>query len=121
MPGAAAAAMLRDDQAGKIYELGGDVPFSFGELAEEVSAAMGKKVTYQDHPVEDYTKALVEAGLPEPYAAVLAESDRGIARGDLLVKGNDLAALIGRPTISMPQAVQAAAKATFAQDGYMIS
>ncbi|MFF2318155.1 SDR family oxidoreductase [Arthrobacter sp. NPDC058097] len=106
---AAAAVLLRDDQAGKVYELGGDDSFTLSELAGEVSAASGKPVTYTDLPAEKYTQVLVEAGLPEPYAAVLADSDLGIARGDLLVTSGDLSALLGRPTTPLRQAVQAAA------------
>jgi NAD(P)H dehydrogenase (quinone) len=106
---AAAAVLLRDDQAGKVYELGGDDAFTLSELAGEVSAASGKPVTYTDLPAEKYTQVLVEAGLPEPYAAVLADSDLGIARGDLLVTSGDLSALLGRPTTPLREAVQAAA------------
>ena len=49
------------------------------------------------------------AGLPEPYADILADSDLGIARGDLLVTSGDLSALLGRPTTPLREAVQAAA------------
>jgi NAD(P)H dehydrogenase (quinone) len=106
---AAAAVLLRDDQAGKVYELGGDDAFTLSELAGAVSAASGKPVTYTDLPAEKYTQVLVEAGLPESYAAVLADSDLGIARGDLLVTSGDLSALLGRPTTPLREAVQAAA------------
>jgi NAD(P)H dehydrogenase (quinone) len=108
---AAAAVLLRDDQAGKIYELGGNEPFTLAELAEEVSAATGRSVEYQDLPVEQYTQVLVGVGLPEPYAAILADSDLGIARGELLVTGGDLSTLIGRAAIPMREAVRAAAGA----------
>jgi NAD(P)H dehydrogenase (quinone) len=106
---AAAAVLLRDDQAGKVYELGGDDAFTLSELAGEVSAASGKPVTYTDLPAKKYTQVLVGAGLPEPYAAILADSDLGIARGDLLVTSGDLSALLGRPTTPLRKAVQAAA------------
>jgi NAD(P)H dehydrogenase (quinone) len=106
---AAAAVLLRDDQGGKVYELGGDDAFTLSELAGEVSAASGKPVAYTDLPAEKYTQVLVEAGLPEPYAAILADSDLGIARGDLLVTSGDLSALLGRPTTPLRVAVQAAA------------
>ena len=105
---AAAAVLLRDDQAGKVHELGGDVPFTLSELAEEVSAAAGQPVTYQDLPGQEYAEMLVGAGLPAPFAAILADSDRGIARGELLVTSGDLSRLIGRPTTSMRAAVRTA-------------
>ena len=107
---AAAAVLLRDGQAGKVYELGGDEAFTLSELAGEVSAASGQDVTYRNLPAEQYTDVLVEAGLPEAYAAILADSDLGIARGDLLVTTGDLSALLGRPTTPLREAVQAAAK-----------
>ena len=107
---AAAAVLLRDGQAGKVYELGGDDAFTLSELAGEVSAASGQDVTYRNLPAEQYTEVLVEAGLPEAYAAILADSDLGIARGDLLVTTGDLSALLGRPTTPLREAVQAAAK-----------
>ncbi|MBD1541385.1 SDR family oxidoreductase [Arthrobacter sp. IA7] len=107
---AAAAVLLQEDQGGKVYELGGDNAFTLSELAGEVSAASGKPVTYKDLPAEQYTEVLVGAGLPEPYAAILADSDLGIARGDLLVTSGDLSALLGRPTTPLREAVQAAAE-----------
>ena len=112
---AAAAVLLRDDQGGRVYELGGDDAFTLSELAGEVSAASGTPVTYNDLPAEKYTQVLVEAGLPEPYAAILADSDLGIARGDLLVTSGDLSALLGRPTTPLREAVQAAAAAVSLQ------
>jgi len=105
---AAASVLLLEDQAGKVYELGGDVPFTLSELAGEVSSAAGQPVTYQDLPVEQYAEVLVSAGLPEGYAAILADSDLGIARGELLVTSGDLSRLIGRPTTSLRDAVRAA-------------
>lgn len=77
----------------------------------ENCSATGRAVGYRDLPAADYTQALVRAGVPEPHAAALADSDLGIARGDLHVTSGDLARLIGRPTTSMPQAVQEAAAA----------
>ncbi|MET3922775.1 SDR family oxidoreductase [Arthrobacter sp. UYEF20] len=108
---AAAAVLLLDDQAGKVYELGGDEAFTLTELAAEVSAATDRPVQYQDLPVQQYTDALVGAGLPEAYAAILADSDLGIARGELLVTSGDLRTLIGRPSTPMREAVRAAVSA----------
>jgi hypothetical protein len=45
------------------------------ELAVEVSRQSGKPVAYQDLPAEEYAKALVGFGLPEPFAEILADSD----------------------------------------------
>jgi NAD(P)H dehydrogenase (quinone) len=112
---AAAAVLIGEDQAGKVYELGGDDAFTLGELAQEVTRASGRPVTYQELPADEYTRVLVQAGLPEPYAAALADADQGIARGDLLVTTGDLSRLIGHSTTTMPEAVQAAVNAAVSE------
>ena len=108
---AAAAVLVADGQAGKVYELGGDDAFSMADLAAEISAATGKAVTYKDLPAEEYVGVLTGVGVPEAFAEILADSDLGIARGDLLVSTGDLRRLIGRPTTSLGQAVRSAAAA----------
>jgi NAD(P)H dehydrogenase (quinone) len=107
---AAAAVVATDGHAGAVYELGGP-PFTMTELAQVVSAATGRTVTYTDLPVEQYRQVLVAAGLPKPVAAVLADGDRGVAAGELLVEGDDLARLLGRAPTSLPEAVAAAVAA----------
>lgn len=112
---AAAAVLVAEDQAGKIYELGNDDSFSMAELATEISAASGKEIAYQNLPAADYAALLTKIGLPEVFAQVLADSDLGIARGDLLVTSGDLSKLLGRPTTSMADAVRAATAAVLAE------
>lgn len=113
---AAAAVLLSEDQAGQCYELGGDEAFTLAELAAAVTEATGQPVAYHDESPEEYTQALVRAGLPRPYAESVADADLGIARGDLLVTTGDLSRLIGRPTTPMPAAVREAARSLTAQD-----
>ena len=105
---AAAAVLSADGQEGRIYELGGDQAFTMAELAAQISAASGQEVTYRNLTVDEYTQLLVDAGLPEPAAAMIADNDRGVARGDLFVASGDLSRLIGRPTTSLADAVAAA-------------
>ncbi|MQY27321.1 NAD(P)H-binding protein [Nocardia aurantia] len=105
---AAAAVLLADDQAGKVYELGGDEAFTVAELAAQISAAAGKTIAYKDLPAPEYVAMLAGAGVPETFAEILADSDLGIARGELLVDGDDLRTLLGRPTTTLAQAVRSA-------------
>ena len=105
---AAAAVLTGEGHEGEVYELGGDEAFTMDEVAEEITAQSGTEVVYRDLPVEEYRQALVDAGLPEPYAAALADSDRGIAEGHLYVESGDLRRLIGRPTTPLADAVAAA-------------
>lgn len=108
---AAAAVLVAADQAGKVYELGGDQAFTMAELAAEISAASGKTITYQDLPAKEYAGMLAGVGMPEAFADILADVDLGIVRGDLLVTAEDLRKLIGRPTTSLSEAVRSAASA----------
>src|SRR5690606_12580521 len=72
----AAALMLRDDhRAGHSYELAGSTSFNKSELAELLSRLAGKHVAVQDLTEAEYAAALVQAGLPEPFARILADSD----------------------------------------------
>ena len=105
---AAAAVLTGEGHEGAVYELGTDHAFTLAEYAAAVSRASGQEVTYRDLSVEEYTGALVAAGLPEPYAALLADSDRGIAAGALFTDTGDLSRLAGRPTTRIEDAVRAA-------------
>jgi NAD(P)H dehydrogenase (quinone) len=108
---AAAAALLAEDQAGKVYELGGDDAFSMAELAGEIAEASGQPIAYQDLPAADYAAMLAGFGVPLDFADILADSDLGIARGDLHVTTTQLRTLIGRPTTPMSEAVRSAVSA----------
>ena len=105
---AAAAVLTGEGHAGQVYELGADQPFTLPELAAEITRQTGTEVVYRDLPVEEYTEVLVGAGLPDQAAAVFADSDLGIARGELLVESGDLSRLAGRPTTSLTDGLAAA-------------
>lgn len=97
---AAAVAVLtaREPQAGKVYELAGDTSYTLSEFAAEVSRQAGKTVTYTDLPEAQYKAALLQAGLPEFVAELLANSDAAAAKGALFDDGRQLSTLIGRAT-----------------------
>jgi NAD(P)H dehydrogenase (quinone) len=104
---AAAAAVLLSGEAG-VFELGGDEPFTLAEFAAEVTRQTGTPVAYRDLPVGEYQAVLVGAGVPEAFAAVLAETDAAIARGALDTDSGDLRRLIGRATTPLADAVATA-------------
>jgi NAD(P)H dehydrogenase (quinone) len=105
---AAAAVLTRDVEPGRVYELGGDQAFTLTELAAEISALAGQHISYRDLPVDDYAQLLTGAGIPGPVAAILADSDRGLASGGLYVDSGHLVELIGRPATSLHDALAAA-------------
>ncbi|WP_104092359.1 SDR family oxidoreductase [Arthrobacter sp. GMC3] len=109
---AAVAVLLGENQAGKVYELGGDVSFNMADFAAEITAVTGTTVVYKDLPAAEYVGLLTSFGIPEAFAGILADSDQGLARGGLLVEGNDLSTLIGRPTTTPADAVRLAVAAS---------
>ncbi len=104
----AAAVALIEGSAGDVHELGGDEAFTLAEYAATVAAATGQEVAYRDLPIDQYASVLVSAGLPEGYAGMLADSDRGIAAGELLDTSGTLSRLVGRPTTPLADAVRTA-------------
>ena len=105
---AAAAVLSAEGQAGKVYELAGDTSYTLAELAAEITRQSGKNVVYQDLPEAEFSKALVGAGLPEPIADMLADSDAGASRGGLFDDGHQLSQLIGRPTTPLAELLKQA-------------
>jgi NAD(P)H dehydrogenase (quinone) len=103
---AAAAVLTGPIEAGKIHELAGDESYTLADLAAEVSRQSGKSVVYQDLPEADYVALLLKAGLPGPFADLIADSSRGAGVGDLFDSGRELAGLIGRPTATLAESVR---------------
>jgi NAD(P)H dehydrogenase (quinone) len=103
-----AAVLTSPGHEGKVYELAGDTGLTLAELAAEVARVAGRPVVYQDLPAEQYVGVLTGAGVPPAFAAVLADCDLGLARGELNDSTGDLRRLIGRPTTPFAEAVAAA-------------
>ena len=107
---AAAVALTTPDQSGKVYELAGDESYTLAEFAAELSRQSGKQIPYVNLPESEFKAALVGAGLPEPLAGLLADSDAGASKGGLFDDKRQLSALIGRPTSPLAALIQAALK-----------
>lgn len=105
---AAAAVLTQAGQAGKVYELAGDESYTLAEFAAELSKQAGQSIPYVNLPEADFKAALVGAGLPEPLAGLLADSDTGAANGGLFDDQRQLSRLIGRPTTSLAVLIKAA-------------
>lgn len=105
----AAAVVLASGEPG-VHELAGDEPFTLAGLAAEVARQSGSPVVYTDLPEADYRAALTGAGVPEGFAAMLADTDVKIRDGHLDDDSGTLARLIGRPTTPLADGVAAALK-----------
>ncbi|MFD5077462.1 SDR family oxidoreductase [Streptomyces sp. NPDC058371] len=109
---AAVAVLTGEGHENKVYELSGDIAWSFAEYAAELSGQTGREIAYNNVPAEVLRGILTGAGLPEPFAALLVDVDDAIERGLLDRTDGDLARLTGRPTTPLADAVTAALKTT---------
>ncbi|GAA2018854.1 SDR family oxidoreductase [Pseudokineococcus marinus] len=105
---AATAAVLLDPSAhaGRTYELGGDVAWTYDELAAAMGEVLGREVTYQRLSPEQQGAALRSAGLDEQTAGFVVALDQSIAAGALDVTTGDLSRLAGRPSTPLVEGLR---------------
>ncbi|HEX6359805.1 SDR family oxidoreductase [Actinophytocola sp.] len=103
---AAVAVLTQPGHENKVYELTGDVAWTFPELAEEIGKAADRPVTYRDLSVEELQQHLVGVGMPPEVAGFVAAIDGDIASGLLGHTPGELRALIGRPTTPVSVAIE---------------
>lgn len=60
----AVLALTRDEHRGKTYELTGPEALNYTEAAAQLSAELGRPVSYTDLSAAEYEQAVVSAGLP---------------------------------------------------------
>ncbi len=99
------AVLTAENQAGRIYEFAGDTSYTLTEFAAQISRQSGKDIGYVNLPEAEYKNVLIKAGLPEPIAAMLADSDTGVSKGGLFDDGHQLSKVIGRATTPMATSV----------------
>ncbi|HEV3361187.1 MAG TPA: SDR family oxidoreductase [Pseudonocardiaceae bacterium] len=107
---AAVAALTGDGHLNKVYELAGDVEWSFTDLAAELTRQSGKQIDYRQLSAAEHEKLLVEQGIPAGFAGLLTHTDQGIVEGELSDDSGDLRGLIGHPTTSLADVVAAIIK-----------
>lgn len=105
---AAVAVLTGEGHENKTYELSGDTAWGFTEYAAELSRQTGREIANNTVSVETIIGILTGAGLPGPVAAMLAEVDASIEKGELAVTSGDLSRLIGRPTTPIAESITAA-------------
>ena len=88
---------------GKIYPLTGPQALTMAEVAEKLSAAIGKTVRYVNVPPEAARQAQLAAGMPPFLADALFELFAERRNGKEARVWPDAAALLGRPPTSFDQ------------------
>ena len=103
---AAAVVLTTPGHENKIYELAGDEAYTLTDFAAEVSKQVGKNIPYNNLAEDEYKSTLVQFGVPEGFAFVLADSDAKAAEGALYSSDQTLSKLIGRPTTPLSEVVK---------------
>lgn len=104
---AAVAVLTGTGHENTIYELAGATAFTLADLAAEISRQTGRDIPFHNLAPAEYAAALTGAGVPAPFAEMLAGWDVEIAQGALFDDGRVLSKLTGHPTISLADAVKA--------------
>ena len=105
---AAVNVALSEGHENQTYELAGSTSWTLTDLAAEISKQTGKEIPYVDIPAEDYAAALVQAGLDEGFAGLIAQWDVDASNGALFSEDKTLEKLLGRPTAGLDVAVKQA-------------
>ena len=92
-----AAACLNTGHEGKLYELTGPEALSMPELAQALSEATGRSITYDQVTEEAYAESCRADGVPEPLVEVLVSMYRAVDNGEFERVTGDVEELTGRP------------------------
>jgi NAD(P)H dehydrogenase (quinone) len=103
---AAAVVASTDGHDEAVYELSGDVAWSYDELADAFAEVLGSAVTYQALSADEHRAALLEAGLDEGTAGFLVALGKNTEDGLLAVTTGELTKLLGRPTTPILETVR---------------
>lgn len=96
---------------GRVVELTGDPAWSGEDFAVAATAVLGRTITYARRTEDERPVDLDAAGLPPERRAAMLAHEIAIRDGALAGTSHELAALLGRPTTPLADALRAAAAA----------
>lgn len=108
---AAAAALASSFEGRRTLDITGPDAISQAELAQLASQLSGKPVDYLSIPLEASIQGMVNAGLPQSVAELIASFDAGIAQGIFSGVSPDYASLTGHPAMHIADFLTAAYRA----------
>ena len=95
--------LLETGHEGQAYELTGPSAITFGQIAETLTAVLGRPIRYVPISHEQYKRALLGAGTPEPWADALADLSRFYAEGNAAGVSPSVRRVTGRDVIPFAQ------------------
>lgn len=86
--------------AGRTYRLSGPDSVSYDDIAERLTAILGRTITHRPISTAEQEAAMIELGLPAPVAHANAQALELFAQGDSDWTSPDVERIIGRPATS---------------------
>lgn len=93
---AAAVALVDDGHHGQVHTLTGPQAITYGRIAEALTEATGRPVTYVDVPEDAARRSMLEAGLPAPIAEAILGIFASQRAGTMADTTDTLRMLLGR-------------------------
>ncbi|AMW78575.1 NAD(P)-dependent oxidoreductase [Acinetobacter sp. TGL-Y2] len=103
---AAAHVLNGTEHHNKTYELAGSQAFTLSDLAELISKASSKHISYQNLSAEDYKQGLAQAGLAPELIEVIVDADVQATQGAMYSEITDLEHILGRATTSIADSIK---------------
>jgi NAD(P)H dehydrogenase (quinone) len=85
-----------EEHKNSIYEITSAQAYTLEEIADMLSEASGKEISYSDISVSEFEQALTEAGLPKEQIAMSVMTANTFANGALDFTFDDMEQLLGR-------------------------
>ena len=99
----AVAALTTSEHENRIYSLTGPAGLTFAEMADALSRAVGRAISFVDVPPESMGSALVEMGLPAWQVDGLLEEFAMYRRGEAAAAESGIREALGRPPRSFDE------------------
>ena len=99
----AIAAVLKNPEShiGTIIDLSGPVEVDHEQMAAELSEALGRKIVFQDLPIEEYTVSLTAMGLPPYVVQHFGGAMLDYQHGHMAGADNNVEKLTGRRSMTV--------------------
>jgi uncharacterized protein YbjT (DUF2867 family) len=102
----AARVIAEPGHEGKRYELTGGESLSNREIAEILSRALGRTITYVNIPASNSIEAMIASGMPPWLVGMISELNALASDGRLAAVKTDTSSILGRRPITFSQFVQ---------------
>ncbi|MGD9527229.1 NmrA family transcriptional regulator [Pseudonocardia sp.] len=103
----AVAALTRPGHEAAVYELTGPRSMTFAEAADVLGEAAGRPVAFAPVTPAEWVAGAVASGLPEPFAAALADLFGEIFDGRNVATSDGVQRVLGRPATGLAESSRA--------------